>query len=383
MEYIICHYHEIGLKGKNRRFFEEKLVENIKRALPFSFGSVKRISGRILISLNKKGLENQEMIEQGLKDVFGIANFSFASSSKQEITAIKNKALELLQNEKFKTFRITAQRSDKRFHLTSQKINEKVGEHIVKKLRKKVKLEKPDLTCFIEIVEKYAFLYLKKIKGPGGLPVGVSEKACLLISGGIDSPVAGFQMLKRGVKIDFIHFHSYPYTSKASIEKVKETVKLLNKYQFASRLFLVPFGDIQREILLKTPAKLRVVLYRRMMLRISQEIAEKEKALALVTGESVGQVASQTLQNIRVISRSIDMPVLRPLIGFDKEEIINLAKKIGTFDISILPYEDCCSRFVPKHPATRAQLKEVEKAESKINVQKLVKDALKNVDIGT
>lgn len=382
MEYIICHYHEIGLKGKNRRFFEEKLVGNIKRILePDSFEFVRRISGRILVKLTKKGARKQKEIEKSLKKVFGIAYFAFAVSSEQKIEAIKKQALELLKTKKFKSFRITTQRSKKDFAFTSQEVNEKVGEAVVKKLNKKVNLHNPDLTCFIEIVEKFVFLYLEKNKGPGGLPTSVSGKAVALLSGGIDSPVAAFAVMKRGVKVIFLHFHSHPYTDYASIEKVKEIVELLSQYQGRSKLYLLPFAKIQEEILTKTPAKLRVILYRRMMMRIAQKIAEKGKALAIVTGESVGQVASQTLENIKVIEKAIDLPVFRPLIGQDKQEIIDQAEEIGTFKISILPHQDCCSRFLPKHPATKAKSEEVKKAEEGLKIEKLVNSAIKQGEL--
>ena len=384
MEYIICHYHEIALKGRNRKFFEEKLVENIKRVLnPGDFEFVKRISGRILIKLTKEGAKKEKEIKKSLKTVFGIANFSFAISSPQEIKNIQEKALELLKGNKFRTFRITAKRSKKDFSLTSQQINEKVGEYILKKLevrspklKIKVKLENPDITFFIEIVEKYAFLYLEKIRGLGGLPVGVSGKVVALLSGGIDSPVAAILAMKRGVKVIFAHFHAYPYTSQASIEKTKELVKVLSKYQGRSRLYLIPFGEIQKEILLKTTAKLRVIFYRRLMLKIAKEIAKKEGALGLFTGESIGQVASQTLENIGVIEEAVDLPVYRPLIGQDKEEIIRKAQEIETFEISIIPDQDCCSRFVPAHPETKAKVEDVIRAEKKLNIEKMIKTAV-------
>ncbi len=377
MDHFICHYHEIGLKGENRRFFEEKLVENIKKALPArSFEFVKRISGRIIIKSNKEG------IGDCLENVFGIAYFARAFSCRQEMADIKKKAFDILKNQKFKTFKIAAQRSKKEFPLTSQEINEQVGEFILRKASGiGVDLEKPDLTCFIEIVDKYAFLYLEKVRGPGGLPVGCSGKAVALLSGGIDSPVAAFRVMKRGVKVIFLHLHAYPYTNRASIEKAQKIVKLLNKYQFDSRIYLVPFADIQKEILTKTPEKLRVLLYRRMMFRVAESIAGKEKAKALVTGENLGQVASQTLENLGVIEKAAGLPILRPLLTEDKEEIINSAKTIGTFDISILPDQDCCARFLPKHPATRASLEEVEKAEKKINIKKLVKTAVSGAEL--
>jgi thiamine biosynthesis protein ThiI len=378
MDYIICHYSEIGLKGKNRRFFEEKLIDNIKRLVLKSddLEFAKRISGRIIIKLTKKGIQRQKEIKEGLNNVFGIAYFSFAENVKPILKLIQEKAFGLLKDKKFKTFRITTQRSKKDFSLTSQEINEKVGEYILRKLKVKVDLEKPDIICFIEIVDKYAFLYLEKIQGPGGLPAGTGGKAVVLLSGGIDSPVASFCAMKRGVKIIFVHFHAYPYTSQASIEKTKKIASVLRKYQGKSKLYLVPFGEIQKEVLIKTSARLRVVLYRRMMFKIAGIIAKEEWATAIITGESIGQVASQTLENIRTVEDSVDLPVLRPLITEDKEEIIRKAKKIGTFEISILPDEDCCSRFLPAHPATKANLNEVKREENKLNINKLIKEAV-------
>jgi thiamine biosynthesis protein ThiI len=392
MNYIICHYSEIGLKGKNRKFFEEELIENIKKlSLKIDdFEFAKRISGRIIVKLTKKGIRREKEIEDSLKNIFGIAYFAFAISSNQEIKDIQGKALELLapyrnevsglglKTKKFKTFRISTQRSKKEFPLNSQQINEKVGEYVLKRLKaKKVKLENPDITCFIEIVEKYSFLYLEKIKGLGGLPVGVSGKAIALLSGGIDSPVAAFFAMKRGIKVIFLHFHAYPYTSVASIEKVKKLTKILRKYQGNSRLYLVPFGDIQKEILLRIASKLRVIFYRRLMFKIAQEIAKKENALGIFTGESIGQVASQTLENIRAIEEAVNLPVYRPLISWDKEEIIKKAREIDTFDTSILPDEDCCSRFVPVHPETKAKIESVIEEEKKLNTKKLIKEAIR------
>ena len=382
MRYIVCHYHEIGLKGKNRKFFENKLVENIKKALPLgSFEFVQRISGRIIVKLNEKGSKKEKKIKESLRKVFGIVHFAFAYFSKPEIELIEKQAFEILKTKTFKTFRIEAQRSDKKFSLTSPKINERIGALIVKKLKKKVKLEKPSITCFIEVVEKHAFLYTEKIKAYGGLPVGTGGKAAILLSGGIDSPVAAFLTMKRGVKVIFIHFHAHPYTDQASIDKVKRIVKVLNQFQFDSKLYLVPFADVQKAILLKTQAKLRVILYRRFMFRIAEEIAKKEKSLALVTGDSIGQVASQTLKNIQVINQVAELPVLRPLIGLDKEEIIEKAKEIETFNISILPHQDCCARFLPKHPETRADLGEVESNEKKLDIKDLIEKTIESAKI--
>jgi len=385
---IICHYAEIGLKGKNRKFFEEGLMGNIKTSFIINscngIKNIRRISGRILIKIDKRVEEDK--IRQALKNVFGIAYFSFVLNCGQDMEEIKKKSFEILEDKEFKTFRVETKRAEKDFYLTSQQINEQVGEYIFEKLNAKslkfrVNLKNPDITCFIEIVEKYAFLYLEKVRGLGGLPVGVSGKAMSLLSGGIDSPVASFYGMQRGIKIIFLHFTSFPFTEQASIEKVKKIVKILNKFQFRSKLYLIPFLNIQKEILLKTKAKLRVVLYRRFMFKIAEVLAEKEKIKALITGESVGQVASQTLENIGVIQETIKSLVLRPLIGMDKEDIIKKGKEIGTFDISILPAQDCCQRFLPKHPETRANLKEVKEEEKKLDVKGLIKEAIKKVKV--
>jgi tRNA uracil 4-sulfurtransferase len=375
-QFIICHYSEIALKGKNRKLFEDKLVENIKKAVsPSFFKKIKRIEGRVLIELKDKYKE--EEITESLKNVFGLSSFSFAFLTQQNIEDMQNKILETIKKEKPKSFKIFAKRSKKDFYLTSPEINEKIGEYVLKNFKKiKVDLENPDLICFVEIVQNYAFIYFKKIKALGGLPVGISGKAVSLISGGIDSPVASFLAQKRGIEIIFVHFHAYPFAGKASLEKVKKIIKVLNKYQFSSKLYLVPFADIQKEILLKTKASLRVLFYRRFMFMISQTLAEKEKAKVLITGENIGQVASQTLENISVIEEAISLPVLRPLICYDKEEIINKAKEIKTFEISILPHQDCCARFLPPNPETKASLKEIKAEEEKINSKKIIKEAI-------
>jgi len=391
MNFVICHYAEIGLKGKNRRFFEEKLVENIKKSLTRKKGQrpfrarilkVKRISGRILIELKEK--VNEEEIKNSLKNVFGIAHFSLAVSCEQKIERIKKKAVEILKDKVFKTFKVETQKSKKDFPFSSQEINEKVGEYILKKSKIqnpkskiKVDLENPELTCFIEIVEKYAFLYLEKIKGPGGLPVGVSGKAISLLSGGIDSAVASYYGMRRGIKIVFLYF----YTHFSSIEKIKKIVEVLNKYQFKSRLYLVPFLNIQKEIFKKTEPKFCCLLCRRFMFKIAEILAEKEKAKALITGENIGQVASQTLENIGVSARAINLPILRPLIGQDKKDIIEKAREIGSFRISILPQEFYCQKFLPKHPETKADLEKVKREEEKLDAEKLIKEAIKRSQI--
>ena len=383
MDFVVCHYHEIGLKGKNRDFFEKKLVENIKKAIePEFFDWVKRFPGRIVLKLTEKGSKNSKKIEQNLNYVFGISYFAFAKATKPQLKEIKKTALELISTQRGKTFKIETKRSDKKFPYSSQKVNELVGEYILNHTKDKtVKLENPKIICFVEILPKIAFVYTKKIKGLGGLPVTTAGKVVSLLSGGIDSPVASFLVQKRGAKVIFVHFHAYPYTSKASIEKVEKIAEILNRYQFSSKLYLVPFAEIQKEILLKTQARFRVILYRRMMLKIAETIAKKEGAQALVTGESLGQVASQTLENIRVIEEAVKMPVFRPLIGKDKEEIIQIAKKIGTYEISIIPHQDCCARFLPKHPETRAKINDIKREEKKLEIKTLIRESIKNAEI--
>jgi len=288
---------------------------------------------------------------------------------------MQNKALEILKGKKFNTFKVSAQRSEKSFKLNSQQINEKIGEYIIDNLNKKVDLSNPDITIYIEVVEKYCFMYTEKKKSLAGLPVGVSGKAVSLISGGIDSPVASFLAMKRGLELTYLHFHSMPFSDQASIDKVKDIANLLNKFQGTSKMCLVPFADIQKEILIKTPQKLRVLLYRRMMIRIAEQIAIKEKCKSIVTGENLAQVASQTIENLTVIEKATDLIVLRPVLTNDKQEIIEKAKELDTYNISIIPHHDCCARFLPKHPETRANLKEVEDAESKLDIETLISQA--------
>jgi tRNA uracil 4-sulfurtransferase len=378
---IVCHYGELSLKGGNRRFFEQKLAKNIRLQLeknfPESFESISKPYGRIIINLTPKGSSQPEKLEKIFKNIFGIANFSFALELESEISLIQNKLWEIVRDKEFKTFRITAQRSDKNFPLSSQQLNEKIGALIWKKSKKKVSLNDPDLNCFIEITGKNSYLYFKKFKGAGGMPVETSAKSIILLSGGIDSPVAAYFALKRGSIPVYVHFHSMPFTSQKSIDKVMELAKILTKYNLKAKIYLIPFADIQKEIMLKTAPKPRVILYRRMMLRIAEKIAQKEKAFALYTGDSLAQVASQTLENINATQEAVKIPALRPLIGWDKEEIMDLARRIGTYETSILPHDDCCTRFVPKHPELQAEIKKIKEEEKKLNINKLIKSAIK------
>lgn len=379
-EFVVIHYYEIALKGKNRSFFEKVLVKNIKKILKHEeYDYVKRLRGRIVIKLNQNS--NKNKIKRKLKKIFGIAYFAFSFEGKPDIFFLRKDILKIIQLKKFNSFKIETKRADKQFFLTSQKINEKIGEFIKKKLNKKVDLKKPDLTVFIEFLKDRALFYFKKIKGLSGLPVGVSGKVFSLISSGFDSPVASYLLMKRGCQVIFIHFHSYPQTSLASKNAVEEIIKILNCYQFSSKLYFIPFLDIQKEIASKAPSHQRIILYRRAMLKIAELIAKREKATALVVGDSIGQVSSQTLENIFVISRTVKFPILRPLAGMNKEEIIKISKKIGTFKISVLNFEDCCNLFIPSHPETKADLKKILEIEKNLNLKNLIRKAIRNSEL--
>lgn len=367
-ECVICHYGEIGTKGKNRSFFEKKLVSNIGKALPDA--RILSPPGRVVVFSKEKELRKK------LKRVFGISYFSFARIVPSKEKEIEREVLSTVKEKDFTSFRITVRRSCKDFPLSSMEFAAKLGEKVQKEVKKKVDLENPDLNTIVEITPKETYIYTEKIKGAGGLPVGVSGKVVSLLSGGIDSPVSSFLMAKRGAKNVFVHFHAYPSTSKESIEKAKKIVEILSLYQGKSVLYLVPFDDVQKEVVLNTKDSTRVLIYRRLMMRIAKEIAKKEKAKAASSGESLGQVASQTLENIAVTDDAIDLPVLRPLAGFDKEEIIKIGKEIGTYETSILPEEDCCVRFLPKKPETKGSIPETRKEEENLDVKEMVKRAL-------
>ena len=376
---FIVHYGEVGLKGKNRSFFENRLVRNIRLALEGTeYADVRRIHGRILVRLDADS--DIPEIQRRLAGVMGIAHFELCRVTEQNMEAIKDGALEWIQGHEFQTLKVETRRANKQFPLTSPEISAEVGAHLLKHTGARADMHHPDLMCWIEIVEKSAYIYTDKIRGIGGLPVGVSGKVLVMLSGGIDSPVAAWRMMKRGAKAVFIHFHSYPYTDKASLEKAAELVGILAKSNHRTQVYYVPFAEIQREIVTKTPAPFRVILYRRLMVRIAARIAEREGALALITGESLGQVASQTLANLKVIEDVARLPVLRPLIGDDKEEIVNLAQQIGTFEVSTLPHQDCCSLFVPDHPATNAAIEDAQSAEDALEVDALVDQALQAVE---
>lgn len=378
--FALVHYHEIGLKGKNRPFFENRLRDNIKRSLrDLEVGRVFRIPGRILVAL-ENGAPWEE-IESRLEKVFGIAYFTLATKVPLDLDRWKEAIGQQVVHRDFSTFRVTTKRPNKNFPLNSQEINAEIGRFIQDLTGAPVDLDHADLIVHLEVLYREALFYFEKTMGPGGLPTSVSGKVGCLLSGGIDSPVASFQLMKRGCRALFIHFHSYPMTTLASQEKVIDIVTILNRYQLSSRLYLVPFLDIQKEVALKAPPPSRVILYRRMMARLGEAIAKRERAKAIVTGESLGQVASQTLQNLATIEEAVEVPVLRPLIGQDKLEIVEEAQAIGTYPISILPDEDCCQLFTPRHPATRTDVASIKEAEAALDIDKLVAQGLEKLEL--
>ena len=381
---ILCHYAEVGLKIGNRRFFENWLKQNIKasllRVISKEEFDIRKIHGRILVELKKDISKDKNNISRALSDTFGVAYFAFAKTVSQDIRLIREESLSILNENQFETFKIKARRPDHRFLLTAQQVNEDVGAFVLSKINKTVKLNDPDITCFIDIVQGVVYLYTEKIIGPGGLPTGANGKVVGLLSAGIDSPVATIMAMKRGASVILVHFHSVPMTTEDSIEKVKQLTEVLRRYQSRIHLYLVALTTIQKEILVKTKEKFRILLYRRFMIRVAEMIAKKDKAKALITGESLGQVASQTLGNIAAIESVSTIPILRPLIGLDKQEIMDLAKHYGTYDISILPDQDCCSLFVPKNPATNAKKQYLDQEENNLNIDDLMKEAIDSIE---
>ncbi len=384
MPYALVHYHEVALKGRNRGFFEQRLVHHLRSALKdVKAIEVNALPGRIRINFPEDHLWKR--IQETLVRTFGVTNFSFARSApisytSPDLTTLKSAIEKDIPPNAFNTFRIVTKRAEKRFPKTSMDIDREIGAYICEHTGKRVDLTHPDLTIYIELLKQEAYYAFTKESGPGGLPVGTGGKVLCLLSGGIDSPVAAYRMIKRGCRVAFVHFHGRPYLSRASEDKVRELVNLLTGYQLSSKLYLVPFGDIQKQIVLSAPAPIRVVLYRRMMIRIAEELARREDAWGLVTGDSLGQVASQTPGNIQVVSEVTSLPILRPLIGMDKIEITEQAQAIGSFEISIEPDQDCCTLFVPPHPNTNSRLPHVQAAEEVLNISGMLKQGIEQMD---
>jgi len=375
MTSIVVHYKELALKGKNRPWFVKLLIRNLKTALTgLPVRSVRSVMGRVEVEIEDE--RSWESARDRLRHVFGIANFSCAGRGPHDLNELAAVVLRDLEGQHPESFRVSARRSDKRFPLTSPQIEREVGGRIKEARGWRVDLERPALTVHLEMMPDGAFYYFGREPGAGGLPTGTGGRVACLLSGGIDSPVAAYRMMRRGCSVLLIHFHSYPILSHASQEKVRQIASLLASYQLRARLVLVPFGEIQQRVVLAVPPELRVVIYRRLMLRIAERIARHSRVQALVTGEVVGQVASQTLENLTVIAEATTLEVLRPLVGMDKDEITAQAEHIGTLAISIIPDQDCCQLFTPRHPATRATAAAVARAEEGLSIADLVEGAV-------
>ncbi|HZP42382.1 MAG TPA: tRNA uracil 4-sulfurtransferase ThiI [Candidatus Binatia bacterium] len=380
----VLRYHEIALKGRNRPYFVRRLVEHVERvAADLPVGRVRRASARLVLPLGDPGC--WPALRARLAKVFGLANFALAHAvplgprdgdPHAALARLRDAILVRLAGVSLPSFRVLTKRADKRFGLTSPEVNRILGAAIQGVTHAPVDLERAAVTVAVEILPGQAFFSLERAEGPGGLPVGTSGRVLALLSGGIDSPVASWRMMRRGCAVDFVHFHSVPFLDRTSQEKARDLARLLVEWELEATLHLVPFGEVQRQIVAAVRRPLRVVLYRRMMLRIAEALARASGAEALVTGDSLGQVASQTLSNLAVIGAAATLPVLRPLIGMDKSEIAAQAERIGTYETSIVPDQDCCQLFVPRHPATHAAPDAVVDAEARLDVAALVAHAV-------
>ena len=373
--HVIVKTHELALKGKNRPWFMRRLTENLRSSTEGA--GVERVwQAQLMVGLSLEDESAWPVVKERVKDCFGVAKFFLAREFPQDLELIKQVLPELLEERSFRSFRIDTNRADKRFPLTSPEVNRELGRFVEEATGASVDLTNPDLTIFLDIQTRGILLYFDETPAHGGLPVGSSGRVAVMLSGGIDSPVAAWHMMKRGCPATYVHFHSYPLVDRSSIEKAGELVQHLARFQRQSSLFLSPLAEIQKRIIVETPPSYRVLLYRRFMLRITQFLAKQAGAKAIITGESCGQVSSQTLENIAVVDEVAAMPVLRPLIGMNKEEIVGMARSIGTFPISIQPDQDCCSLFVPRHPETRAKLATIQRLEEGLPVDEMVAEAL-------
>lgn len=381
MNAIVVHYKELSLKGRNRAWFVQMLVRNIKETLKgLPAGPVRSTVGRIEIELGRPAGaavadDDRDEIRLRLSRVFGIANFSFANRGPHDFRALADAILGDVGDRKPESFRVAVTRTDKRLPFLSPHAEREIGGFIKQATGWRVDLGHPALTIHIEMLTEGAFYFFGKEPGAGGLPTGTGGRVACLLSGGIDSPVAAYRLMRRGCHVLLVHFHSYPILSRASQEKVREITALLTRHQLRSRLILVPFGDLQQQVVLAVRPELRVVIYRRLMLRIAERLARRWHARALVTGEVIGQVASQTLENMTTIARATTLDVLRPLVGMDKDEITDEARRIGTLPISIIPDQDCCTLFTPRHPATRTRPDEIDAAENALPIDEMVNNA--------
>ena len=377
-ELLMVRYGEIYLKGLNRPYFLKALVNRVKEAAKPFGGKVWLHDARVFVS----DMNDFDACMDRVRKVFGVHSVCPAiEMEKDDIDAIGQKAAEMMKDVNG-TFKVDSRRADKRYPMTSPEINAKIGECVLQANEDhlKVDVHHPQHILSVEIRDQ-AYLYCKVYPAVGGMPVGTGGKAALLLSGGIDSPVAGYMIAKRGVQLVAVHYHSFPYTSEFAKQKVLDLAKILSEYCCGLKVYVVPFTEIQMEIHEKCPEDYTTLIMRRYMMRIAEKIAEKEGALALITGESVGQVASQTMEALASTNSVVSMPVFRPLIGFDKIDIIDYAQKIGTYETSSLPYEDCCTVFTPKHPATKPKAEKIKEGEDKLDQETLIEKAVENAEI--
>lgn len=378
-DYIMIRFGELSTKGKNKRQFIHLLFSNIKHALKdFNSIELEERYDHIYVKIND---ENYEDIITRLQDISGIQAMSLVYRCENDIEVIKNSVLELVKQEKGKTFKMTCKRSNKKFPLVSDEIIRKVAPVILKNTDLKVDVHNPDILVSIEVREEGTYIFTNSFKGLGGYPLGIAGKSMHMLSGGIDSPVAAYLLMKRGVTIECIHFASPPYTQEAVIYKLEDLLKKLNRYQQKIRLNIVPFTKIQEAIYDNVDESYCITIMRRMMFRLADRLAKRRNCPIISSGESVGQVASQTLQSIHVINEVTNWPIIRPCATLDKVEIIEISKKIETYDISIRPYEDCCTIFTPKAPKTAPQLKQCIEYESKFDYEPLLDEAINNIEV--
>ena len=377
---IIVRYCEIHLKGKNRGFFERLLQENVQKALTDIPHSMRILNARYLIENFNE--DDYAEIEKKLLKVPGIHSFSPAYVVKSDLDEI-TECVKYLCDGKAGEFKVETNRADKTFPMTSVQVSCELGGRLLDfNPNLTVNVVNPQFVVSVDMRESgETLIYTDVVKGIGGLPTGSSGKGVLMLSGGIDSPVAGFMLARRGMRLDAVHFHSYPYTSEAAKEKVETLCKMVSEYAGSMNLYVVKFTHIQEEIHEKCPEELMITMMRRLMMRITEKIAFSHGGQAIITGESLGQVASQTIESITSSNSVVKMPVLRPLIALDKLEIIEIANKIGTYDTSILPYEDCCTVFLPKFPAIKPTMETILKAESSLDVETLVNEAIENLEV--
>jgi tRNA uracil 4-sulfurtransferase len=375
---IVIHYAEIGLKGRNRPRFEAQLCANLDRLLRPLGGRSRKLWGRLLVELPDDA--PWPAVRERLARCFGVAYYSRVTRCEPTIPAIEAAVDAHVASRRFASFGVRARRPEKNHPFKSGELAGLLGARVQAATGARVDLENPELWIEIHVMAQEALLLHERVAGPGGLPAGSAGPALSLISGGIDSPVASWELMKRGAELAFVHFHSAPFTGKASVAKAREVVRHLAGCQGATRLFLVPFGELQQTLVREAPSDPRIVLYRRFMLRVAEALAGRIGALALVTGESLGQVSSQTLANLDTIGRAATLPVLRPLIGRDKEEIVRRAREIGSFPISIEAADDCCSFLMPRNPATWTRPEPIAQIESRLDVAGLVEATLARVE---